>query len=167
MSGGPPAPPWLLEPEAGFLTEAQEKQLDAIFSRLLPADRARGVPGATDAGASRFVSLLLARDPAVYVEIPGWQALYPASLGALDAWTQRKLGAALTDLDDDRMNVLIAGLEAGDLSDLPKTVDQKLLFRTLLRHCIQGCFSDPRWGGNRDKIMWRWIGYLQTPEDMR
>lgn len=33
----------------------------------------------------------------------------------------------------------------------------------LLRdHCIEGCFADPRWGGNRDGVMWRWFGYV-TP----
>ena len=25
-------------------------------------------------------------------------------------------------------------------------------------HCIEGCFADPRWRGNRDAVMWRWLG---------
>jgi gluconate 2-dehydrogenase gamma chain len=40
------------------------------------------------------------------------------------------------------------------------------LFTTLRRHCIQGCFADPRWGGNKNKVMWRGIGYLQPAEDL-
>jgi hypothetical protein len=39
-------------------------------------------------------------------------------------------------------------------------VDQRQLFALLRDHCIQGCFADPRWGGNRDAAMWRWFGYL-------
>jgi hypothetical protein len=167
VSGAGAVPSWQLTPEKGFLSAAQEQQLDAIFSRLLPADRARGIPGAIEAGASRFVSLLLARDASVFVEIPDWKELYPASLEVLDAWARAMHGATLVDLGDEPMNALIAGLETNSLTDLPKSVNQPLLFKTLLRHCLQGSFADPRWGGNRDGVMWRWIGYPSAPEDVR
>jgi hypothetical protein len=48
---------------------------------------------------------------------------------------------------------------------MPGEVDQKRLFATLRGHCIEGCFSDPRWRGNRDGIVWRWIGYLEPTRD--
>ena len=37
-------------------------------------------------------------------------------------------------------------------------LDQKRLFTTMRNHCIEGCFADPRWRGNREAVMWRWLG---------
>ena len=40
----------------------------------------------------------------------------------------------------------------------PDGLDQKRVFATMRNHCIEGCFADPRWRGNRDAVMWRWLG---------
>jgi hypothetical protein len=161
-----PVPAWLQPPEQGFLRAAEVAQLEALFARLLPADRARGVPGAVDVGAGRFVDLLLARDDAVYVEISAWRKLYPTALAALTAYSEQTHGKPLTELSDDQVNDILGHLEKGTLPGLPSALNQPTLFKTLLRHCIQGCFADPRWGGNKDRLAWRWIGYLQSPEDL-
>ena len=42
--------------------------------------------------------------------------------------------------------------------------DNPAFFDLLRAHCIEGCFCDPRWGGNRDGIMWRWFDYLYRSE---
>lgn len=158
-------PAWLRPPAQGFLTAVQEGQLDAIFRTLLPGDPARHIPGAVSARASRFVSLLLARDDVVYAEIPRWRRLYPAALEALDRYAREAFGTPLSEADASAINAMVTGLERGGLAGLPADMDQKVLFRTLLRHCYQGCFGDPRWGGNADGVMWRALGYLQPPQD--
>jgi hypothetical protein len=158
---------WLQQRERGALTEQQSRQLDALFGQILPADPSRGTPGAVDAGASRFLSALLAADASVYEEVPDWQARYPVWLSALDLHVRSSQGRPLAELAPEAIVALLAGLEAGTVQGLDPAVDQKLAFRTLYRHCIQGCFSDPRWGGNRDRIMWRWIGYPHAPEEGR
>ncbi|HKQ79623.1 MAG TPA: gluconate 2-dehydrogenase subunit 3 family protein [Blastocatellia bacterium] len=154
-----------MTPEKGVLNPDQIAQLDAIFARILPGDPARNIPNAVKAGASLFVSQLLAMGPSVYVEISNWQELYPAALRALEQYCQANHQQSLTQADDEKVNAIIAGLEQGSLAGFPSDIDQKTLFKTLLRHCLQGCFADPRWGGNRDKVMWRALGYLQLPED--
>jgi hypothetical protein len=156
---------WLKVPLQGFLTSGQEAQLDAIFLRILPGDPTRHIPNAIKARASRFVSLLLARDVEVYVEIPTWRTLYPKAIDALQQYAQAQFQSDLAALKDEQMNKILAGLESGSLKGLPADVDQKLVFKTFLRHCYQGCFGDPRWGGNDGKIMWRALGYLQPAED--
>ena len=158
---------WLMTPEKSALSDEQENQLDAIFNGILPGDHARGVPRASDVGAARFVGLLLARDTSVYYEIGDWQRLYPAWLSSLDAYAVAKYGRSLTAAAASEIDEIIAGLEANSLINMQPPIDQKLAFKTFLRHCIQGCFADPRWGGNRDRIMWRWIGYLQQPETIQ
>ena len=157
---------WLTRPVKGFLTEPELRQLDAVFGRILPSDHSRQIPGAVEAGAATFVSELLARDATVYWEIPNWQKLYRDALPALDGYAGATFQKPLADLDDRQMEQVIAGLEAASLAGFNPAIDQKLLFATLRRHCIQGCFADPRWGGNKQKLMWRAIGYLQPPEDI-
>lgn len=159
-------PAWLQKPAREFLTPQEIKQLDAIFRRILPEDTGRQIPGAVAAGASNFVSQLLAMDDSVYLEIKDWRTLYRAALPALNDYCKRTYGTALPEADDKTVNEILASLEVGTLAGLPPTMKPQVVFKTFLRHCIQGCFADPRWGGNKDKIMWRAIGYLQPPEDL-
>lgn len=167
---------WLLQPDGGFLSDVQTQQLDVLFARLWPEDAARFVPGAVRLGASRFVSLLLARPPSVYREILVWRAFYPRVLEELERYAQAAHHAALTSLTDEQVNALLRGLEGKALAGFPTTLelpdfpgetyDQARVFITLLRHCWQGCASDPRWGGNKEKLLWRCIGYAQPAEDV-
>ena len=158
-------PEWQQTPAQGYLTTAEIAQIDRIMNRLLPEDLPRQIPGAVRAGVSNFISLLLARSEATtYHEIVDWQKLYRDSLVALEQWSQTTHGAALVSLDDAKVDGLIRGLEQGNLGGFTAATPQQTLFKTLLRHMQQGCFGDPRWGGNKDKIMWRALGYLQAPE---
>ena len=194
------APPaWLSQPAKGALTQEETARLDAIFARILPSDPARHIPGAVKVGASAYVSQLLAMPFETYFEIEGWFLFYPLGLSALERFCTGQHQQKLTEIDDAKMNALIAGLEQGQIAGLsiaeemskidPKLVErmkelvaenrlttltlkndrleinQPMLFKTLWRHCLQGCLADPRWGGNKDKLMWRAIGYLQPAED--
>jgi hypothetical protein len=159
-------PAWLRKPAAGHLTQEQMAILDTLFERILPADHARQIPGARESGASGFVSQLLAMDAATYFEIPAWRRLYAEAIPALQQYALNRHQKSLVNLDAAQLDELLAGLELGTLPDLPAGIDQKLLFGTFRRHCIQGCFADPRWGGNKDRLMWRAIGYLQPAEDL-
>ena len=159
-------PPWLLVPELGFLDTRQIALLETLYAQILPSDHSRQIPGATEAGAAHFVSRLLAMDSETYWEIPEWRKLYPVALDALEDYSKGKYGVSLITLSDDKTLELLSAMEEGALVGLPAGINQKLLFITFRRHCIQGCFGDPRWGGNRGKIMWRAMGYLQSPEDL-
>jgi hypothetical protein len=149
-------------PRRRFFTSIQLAQVEGLFRALHPADPARGIPGAGEAGAAQFLDLLLSPDQtANYEEIPIWRRRYPDWLAALDSAAQARAGKALTALNAAETTELLAALEQGRLAGL---ADQALTFKTLWRHCLQGCWSDPRWGGNQGGIMWRWLGYLQDAE---
>ena len=151
-------------PERGFFSEQQLGQVAAIFRAIQPVDAERGIPGAAQAGAHHFLDLLLAPgSPSDYAEISDWQARYPVWLAALDTAARARTGKALSDLDEAAITTFLEALEAGKLEGVS---DQALIFKTLWRHCLQGCWSDSRWGGNRDRIMWRWMGYLQEAETL-
>jgi gluconate 2-dehydrogenase gamma chain len=142
-----------------FLSAGEKDAVAALFEAILPGDEHS--PGARDADAAEYVSVLLAQGAAVYYEIPAWQALYRAALPALEAAS----GRPLAELSVPDATALLSSLAAGSLAGLPAEIDQKKLFSTLRAHCIEACFADPRWGGNHDAVVWRWFGYLKPAED--
>lgn len=153
---------WTQTSQAEGLEPEQLAQLAVLMDRLLPGDPRRGIPSAGDVGAASFVSRLLGRSPDVYRETPKWRELYPAALAGLDGYAKSQFGRRLTELMPAEVDGLLAGLQVGGLPGIA-AADQKLWFKTLLRHCYQGCFGDPRWGGNRGAKMWRAIGYPLLP----
>ena len=147
-----------------FLDDQQERTLDALFEAILPGSD--DSPGARDARAGRYVSVMLAVDDPKYYEIPPWRDLYSAALPALDeASSGLNDGRKVADLDAAELNDLLGRLSRAELEGFPEGVDQKRLFATLRNHCIEGCFGDPRWGGNENALMWRWFGYVKPAED--
>jgi gluconate 2-dehydrogenase gamma chain len=147
-----------------FLSGDEKAAVAALFEAIMPGDEHS--PGARDADAAEYVSVLLAQDAATYYEIPAWQELYRAALPALErAGTAGDGGRGLAQLGVPEATALLADLAAGSVAGMPPEIDQKRLFATLRAHCIEACFADPRWGGNRDAVIWRWFGYLKPAEE--
>ena len=156
-------------PTASFFTPEQEQGVAALFRAIQPSDPGRGVPGSDDAGAARFLGLLLARDPAgpirIHSDLPQWRSSYPAWLASFDAIALERFGTPLREIDAAAGREIITALEAGTLTGFGG--NQRTAFTTIWRHCLQGCWSDPRWGGNADRIMWRWLGHLYDPQQVQ
>lgn len=154
----------LIAPDPSFLSEEQRAQVAVVFEALLPGSES--APGATDAGAVDYLDALLSRDPASYYEIQGWRELYSNGLAALDEAARQANGrGGLADMEPEEVTVLLAGLQRGEAPGLPEGLDQRRLFSTMRNHCIEGCFADPRWRGNREAVMWRWLGSHGPAED--
>lgn len=147
-----------------FFSIEQRKQVEALFNAIIPGDAT--APSAADVNAAEYIDRLLKMEGSVYYEIDKWRNQYAAGLSALDAASAAlNNGATVTQLPKDRVTDLLDRLSKSQLSSFPEGLDQKGFFETLRNHCIEGCFADPRWGGNRDNRMWRWFGYLQQPEE--
>jgi hypothetical protein len=150
---------------ARFFWPEQRAQLDKLFEAILPGTD--DSPGATDAAAAELIDRELAIEPPDYYEVPAWRALYVAGLAALDAACRARAGVALADATPEQVTDLVAALAAGRLTGFPPGIDQVKLFGVLRGHCIEGCFADPKYGGNRGGAMWRWYGYLETSKPFR
>jgi hypothetical protein len=74
-------------------------------------------------------------------------------------------GSKVAQISKDKLIDLLDKLSKSQLPGTPAGFDQSGFFETLRNHCIEGCFADPRWGGNKDNRMWRWFGYLHEPEE--
>jgi hypothetical protein len=161
---------WILpEQKNGFLDDTQKAQVTVLFNTLQPGDATRKVPNAEQSGAVIFIDLLLARDAAVFEDIPKWKTLYPKALLALDEQAVLLFNKPLKDLGADEATALIAKLETGALANFQsgaEKLDQAVLFDTLRRHCIQGCFADTRWGSNANRKMWKWFGYQEETKEL-
>lgn len=130
-----------LETEGGFLvlTDAEAADLEAIASCILPSD---DTPGAREAGVIHFIDAALGGMEA--------RALDPVRAGLaelLDEVERSERQRSFADLPVDRQ---IAALERIEESDF---------FGTIRYLTLAGMFSDPSYGGNRDSIGWRLIGF--------
>jgi gluconate 2-dehydrogenase gamma chain len=148
------------ESDKKFFTSDELKQVIALFEAILPGSRTN--PGATDVTAAEYLDRLLAMDESEYYEIKAWKELYRAGLSILNQQAIGKYGRPIEQLTICEVTELLTALSKGTLSG-PSPSWQLSFFSLIRGHCIEGCFSDPRWGGNRKGRMWTWYGYPNDP----
>jgi gluconate 2-dehydrogenase gamma chain len=83
-------------------------------------------------------------------------ALFHASLRAIDRELSAR-GTPFSDMAADAQDAYLKSLESGaqDLDGVPSEV----FFDALLKMSVEGYFSDPVYGGNRNMAAWRMIGF--------
>jgi len=110
----------------------------------MPADED---PSATELGADRFLLGLLKKESEF---VPVYQA-------GLDELVRMGFGG----LEPAAQDAFLHGLERGEVgADWP--VPGKRFFALLVQHTVEGVYSDPGNGGNRDGAAWRMVGYEVT-----
>lgn len=156
-----------------FFNGDEARAVDAAVARIIPADDTG--PGAAEAGVAAFIDLQLAgawgdgaqlyRSPPFLPGTPqqGYQlAFTPADMfrvgfAKLDESARKVHGFAFADLTGQQQDELLALAEHGklDFGALPSAV----FFDALLDAVMEGFFSDPIYGGNREKIGWKLVGF--------
>jgi len=156
-----------------FFDGTEARAAEAAVARLIPADDVG--PGAKEAGVAIFIDLQLVsawgNGDHLYTHPPfaegtpqqGYQlAFTPAEmfrlgLAKLDESARKAHGAAFADLSSEQQDALLAQAQQGklDFGVLPSGV----FFGALLDATMEGFFSDPIYGGNRDKIGWGLVGF--------
>ncbi|KZD11987.1 hypothetical protein AUP43_05765 [Oceanibaculum pacificum] len=165
-----------------FLTAAEKHCLDALTGRLIPSDEYG--PGAPEAGVTTFIDRQLAgffgRGDRWYMQAPfrdgipgqGYQSehapaqLYRRALASLDAFCRATFGGRLyAELETEAQDELLRQMEAGDLS--LEGVSAETFFGLLWENTIEGFFCDPLYGGNRDMVGWKLVGFPGARYDYR
>jgi gluconate 2-dehydrogenase gamma chain len=157
-----------------FLIDSEWKLIDAAVARLIPAD-ALG-PGAREANVTLFIDWQLAgpygRAETWYMQGPwkdgteqqGYQSkyapaqLYRTAIKDVDDYCKASFGGKIfAELDGDAQDKVLHGLEKDEikLANAPG----KTWFTMLLQNTVEGFLADPMYGGNRDFIGWRLIGF--------
>lgn len=123
------------------MNDDRRTTLTAAVDRVLPA--VDGAPGAVALGAPAYI------ERALGAEHSDSLAAYERGLDALDAQARARHGAAFAALSAEARDELLSGSE---------------LLELLRRHTIEGCFGDPRWGGNAGEGGWALLGW-PAPRD--
>jgi gluconate 2-dehydrogenase gamma chain len=123
------------------LTPAQSEVVSALTSRILPA--VDGRPGARDAGAVYFIDRALATFNAAQ------RALYTTGIADLDRRAQAKVAAAAS----------FAALTPAQQDEVIREIETTPFFQAVRLDTIVGTFALPSWGGNRDYLGWRLLGF--------
>lgn len=131
-SGGAPA--------LGYLDAASAREISAMVERIIPSD---DTPGAREAGVIYFI------DRALVTFDKDKQDAYRQGLS--DAQTKRKSMFPTSES--------IASLTEPQQVELLKAMEQSDFFQLLRFHTLAGFLGDPSYGGNRDGVGWKLIGF--------
>jgi gluconate 2-dehydrogenase gamma chain len=92
--------------------------------------------------------------------------LYRAAIKAIDTHCRDQHGGkSFGDLGDSERDDVLKQLEQGKVT--LEGVDAKAFFKMLLQNTTEGFFSDTLYGGNRDMVGWKLIGFPGARYDYR
>lgn len=121
------------------LNADEAAEFEAIAARIIPTD---DTPGATEAGVIYFIDNVL--DDSRHAEL----AILRAGLVELQASAVEAYG-----------NGVFHQLDAAQQDSLLGSIEDSVFFGTLRYLTIAGMFALPSYGGNRDAIGWKLIGF--------
>jgi gluconate 2-dehydrogenase gamma chain len=171
-----------------YLRPDEVATLDAIVSRLIPADNLS--MSGKDAGCTVFIDRQLAgpwgtydwyymQGPFAEKPLPQQgiqsplvpQQQYRMGLAALAQHCRDSFGGKLFEqLSEAEQDKLLTAMEKGEVQ-LPGLSAPKLtttmFFNLILQNTMEGFFADPIYGGNKDMVSWKMIGFPGTRYDFR
>lgn len=168
-------------PEGSFLSAQERRTLTAFCNRLIPADDLG--PGASDAGVIDFIDRQLSgfygRGDRWYMAGPfedgtdeqGYQSehppagLYRAGIAALEQYCRERLQTQFADLSAEQQDKILEQMEEGEIEF--ENISSSAFFDLVLENTIEGFFSDPIYGGNRDMVGWKLVGFPGARYDYR
>jgi gluconate 2-dehydrogenase gamma chain len=170
-AGDAPVDAWLV------LTAEEAAFFSATADTMIPADALS--PSGTQCGIPIFIDRQLAsawgagarmyRAGPFHQGAPeqGYQLsltprdFFAAGVQATNAWSRKTYGKAFDQLTPDQRSAALTAMEEGKA--VLEDFDAKAFFQRLLTITMEGFFSDPIYGGNRDKASWRMLGFPGLP----
>lgn len=156
-----------------YLTSPEIEFVEAAVARLIPADELG--PGAKEAGVAYFIDQQLAGAWGAmarnYRQGPwpegtpqqGYQSpltpkeVYRAAIPEVVAACVARFQKPFHQLQSPEQDQVLSELETGKLA--LASLPGPFFFNLLLANTIEGFFADPVYGGNRDKIAWKLVGF--------
>jgi gluconate 2-dehydrogenase gamma chain len=156
-----------------YFTAPEAEFVEAALARLIPKDELG--PGAKEAGVAEFIDRQLAgpfgRMERCYRLGPwlegtpqqGYQSpLTPAeayrfAIAEVEGICQDRHGQRFAELPSAVQDEVLRGLDEGTLP--LASVKSSLFFGLLWQNAQEGFFSDPIYGGNRDRVGWKLVGF--------
>lgn len=154
-----------------FFNDDDARTVEAMAACIIPSDAAS--PGATEAGAVFYIDRALAGH---YHHL---QTFYRRGLRGLDGYCRATHGRPFAELIEDARVAVLADIDApfveeeeeadrdgNDGLSLAEKAEAKgvrsiltQFFAVVREHTIEGVFGDPAYGGNRDAVGWKLVGF--------
>ena len=183
-------PGWLqlLQLSQGHILDELRRQFPELGIRglrlQLPLDQAASA-GAKDAGVTTFIDRQLTgpygghdwlymQGPFADKPLPsqGLQSplvprqQYRLGLAALEAYCNKTYGGrGFVQLNEEEQVKLIGAMEKGEVQF--EKFSSRMLFAAIYANTVEGYFADPIYGGNRDMVGWKLVGFPGTRYDYR
>ncbi|MED1205556.1 gluconate 2-dehydrogenase subunit 3 family protein [Heyndrickxia acidicola] len=154
-----------------FLNQEEARTIEAMASRIIPSDE-HGA-GAKEAGALIYIDQSLAG------YFRHLQTFYRQGLIEFEGFCRETFGASFIELTEEQQDQILLTIEQFQLADPLDSSDDIVkkenliaqFFAVVHEHTLQGTFGDPLYGGNRDALGWKLIGFPgaqwgYTPEQM-
>jgi gluconate 2-dehydrogenase gamma chain len=99
------------------------------------------------------------------------QEIYRRGITFVDAYAQSQFQADFVDLTAEQQDQVLTAMDEDTVTGF-EGPSGPAFFTQLRNDTIAGTFSDPMYGGNRDMVGWKLLGYpgaqrLYTPEDIK
>ena len=160
-----------------ILTATEAAFLSAAYDTFIPADRLS--PSGTDCGLVTFMDRQLAgawgSGAKLYRSGPfiqgtpqqGYQLpltpreFFAEGIRAANDWSRKTYGKEFDRLSPADRDAALKLIEEGK-TDLG-SISSRQFLNMLLQSAMEGFFADPIYGGNRNKVSWRMVGYPGLP----
>jgi gluconate 2-dehydrogenase gamma chain len=157
-----------------FLNLEEAAFVEALVDHMVPADAL--TPKGTDIGINVYIDRALGgawgRGDRLYMQGPwkqgtpnqGYQLpltpaqLYRAGIAATNAHCRKAYGKSFDRLDEAQREEVLLGL-SGNKITFDDGLPVRVFWSTLYQTVMEGMFSDPIHGGNRNKAGWKLIGF--------
>ena len=167
-----PAP----SPGAGYtyLKPQEAAFVEAVVDHMVPKDELTG--SGTEIGLATFIDRALAggwgKGDRLYMQGPwlkgtpnqGYQLaltpaqLYRAAIPACDGHCRKTFSKDFAGGSAEQKEMFLKDLQGGKIT-LDGGVPGRVFFGMLYENVMEGLFSDPVYGGNKDKVGWKMIGF--------
>jgi gluconate 2-dehydrogenase gamma chain len=170
-----PAAPAAAEPVGyAFLNFDEAAFVEALVDHMIPADEIS--PKGTDLGVNIYIDRALGgawgKGERLYMQGPwklgtpsqGYQLpltpaqLYRAGIAATNAHCRKAYGNTFDRITEARRQEVLTGLSTGKIT-FENGLPVRVFWTTLYQTVVEGMYSDPIYGGNRDKAGWAIIGF--------
>ena len=157
-----------------YLNLAEQAFVEALVDHMVPADALS--PKGTDIGINIYIDHALAggwgKGERLYMQGPwkpgvpnqGYQLpltpaeLYRAGIAAANAFCVKTYGKSFDKIAESQREEFLLGLQAGKVT-FENGPPARVFFTTMYQTVMEGMFSDPIYGGNRNKAGWKIIGF--------
>ena len=161
-------------PGYAFLNLDEAAFVEALVDHMVPADDL--TPKGTDIGINIYIDRALAgawgKGDRLYMQGPwkpgtpsqGYQVpltpaqLYRAGIEATNAFCRKTYGKTFDRLSEQQRQDVLLALASGKL-EFGNGLPVRVFWSTVYQTVMEGMFSDPIHGGNRNKAGWRMLGF--------